>query len=253
VENLNMNVLSCFTNSVVTEWCYKQPFRVLNCYAGIGGNRKLWNAPNMQVTAIEYDENIAKVYQDLYPNDTVIVADAHQYLLENYENFDFIWCSPPCPTHSITNHFLNAQGIKRYPDMALYQEIILLQTFFKGKFIIENVKSYYEPLIKPQISGRHYFWANFKIPMLKFEKQIGRMNGKKADLGGKIQAELRTNNHKKLGFDLSKYTGIDKEKVLNNCVAPEIGLAIFQSALDIYDASNVEQIGLFAEVSQGCL
>ena len=229
--------------------CYKQPFRVLNCYAGIGGNRKLWNGPNMQVTAIEYDENIAKVYQDLYPNDIVIVADAHEYLLNNYENFDFIWCSPPCPTHSVTNHFLNAQGIKRYPDMALYQEIILLQTFFKGKFIIENVKSYYEPLIKPQISGRHYFWANFKIPMLKFEKQIGRMNGKKADLGGKIQAELRTNNHKKLGFDLSKYTGIDKEKVLNNCVAPEIGLAIFQSALDIYDASNVEQVGLFAEVS----
>ena len=93
------------------------------------------------------------------------------------------------------------------------------KTFFKGKFIIENVKSYYEPLIKPQISGRHYFWANFKIPMLKFEKQIGRMNGKKADLGGKIQAELRTNNHKKLGFDLSKYTGIDKEKVLRfECV-----------------------------------
>lgn len=150
--------------------CYTQPFRVLNCYAGIGGNRKLWNGPNMQVTAIEYDENIAKVYQDLYPNDIVIVADAHEYLLNNYENFDFIWCSPPCPTHSVTNHFLNAQGIKRYPDMALYQEIILLQTFFKGKYIIENVKSYYEPLIQPQISGRHYFWANFRIPNLKFEK-----------------------------------------------------------------------------------
>jgi DNA (cytosine-5)-methyltransferase 1 len=229
--------------------CYKHPFRVLNCYAGIGGNRKYWDGPNMKVTAIEFDENIASVYKDLYPNDTVIVCDAHEYLLNNYENFDFIWCSPPCPTHSVTNHFLNAQGIKRYPDMKLYQEIILLQTFFKGKYIIENVKSYYEPLIKPQISGRHYFWANFKIPLLKFEKQIGRMNGKKADLGGKIQAELRTNNHKKLGFDLSKYTGIDKEKVLNNCVAPEIGLAIFQSALNIYDSLKVEQIGLFSELS----
>ena len=227
--------------------CYKQPFRVLNCYAGIGGNRKYWDGPNMEVTSIEFDDNIAKVYKDLYPNDNVIVCDAHEYLLNNYEKFDFIWCSPPCPTHSVTNHFLNAQGIKRYPDMKLYEEIILLQTFFKGKYIIENVKSYYEPLIKPQISGRHYFWANFKIPLLKFEKQIGRMNGKKADLGGKIQAELRTNNHKKLGFDLSKYTNIDKEKVLNNCVAPEIGLAIFQSALNIYDANNVEQIGLFTD------
>ncbi|HRC03222.1 MAG TPA: DNA cytosine methyltransferase [Niabella sp.] len=220
-------------------------YRVLNLYAGIGGNRKLWSKTNMQVTAIEYDENIAKVYQDLYPNDTVIVTDAHEYLINNYEVFDFIWSSPPCPTHSVTNHFLNAQGIKRYPDMALYQEIILLQTFFKGKFIIENVKSYYEPLINPQVSGRHYFWANFKIPILKFEKQIGRMNGKKSDLGGNNQAELRANNHKKLGFDLSKYTGIDKEKVLNNCVAPEIGLAIFQSALDIYQSNNIEQGSLF--------
>lgn len=224
------------------------PFRVLNCYAGIGGNRKLWNADNMQVTAIEYNENIAAVYKDLYPNDNVIVTDAHEYLLNNYENFDFIWCSPPCPTHSVTNHFLNAQGIKRYPDMKLYQEIILLQTFFKGKYIIENVKSYYEPLIQPQVSGRHYFWANFKIPMLKFEKQIGRMNGKKSDLGGKIQAELRSNNHKKLGFDLSKYTGIDKEKVLNNCVAPEIGLAIFESALNIYNHSKINNVGLFREL-----
>lgn len=130
--------------------------------------------------------------------------------------------------------------------MKLYQEIILLQTFFKGKYIIENVKSYYEPLIKPQISGRHYFWANFKVPLLKFEKQIGRMNGKKADLGGKIQTELRIINHKKLGFDLSKYTEIDKEKVLNNCVAPEIGLAILESALNSYDASKIKQIGLFS-------
>jgi len=129
--------------------------------------------------------------------------------------------------------------------MKLYQEIILLQTFFKGKYIIENVKSYYEPLIKPQISGRHYFWANFKIPLLKFEKQIGRMNGKKADLGSKTQAELRTNNHKSLGFDLTKYDNIDKSKVLNNCVAPEIGLAILESALNIYKANNVEQFGLF--------
>lgn len=220
--------------------------RILNCYAGIGGNRKLWGNEH-EITAIEYSPQIAKVYSDLYPNDTVIVTDAHQYLLENYESFDFIWCSPPCPTHSITNHFLNAQGIKRYPDMALYQEIILLKTFFKGKYIIENVKSYYEPLIKPQVSGRHYFWSNFKIPLLHFEKQIGRMNGKKADLGGKIQNELRTNNHKKLGFDLDKYENIDKQKVLNNCVAPEIGLAILESALKIYNHNKEVTIGLFEQ------
>ena len=145
--------------------------KILNLYCGIGGNRKNWDAPNIEVTAVEYDERIATIYQDLNPNDNVIVGDAHEYLLNNYEDFDFIWASPPCPTHSVTNHFLNAQGIKRYPDMGLYQEIILLQTFFKGKYVIENVKSYYEPLIQPQVSGRHYFWANFLIPKLKYEKE----------------------------------------------------------------------------------
>ena len=54
-----------------------------------------------------------------------------------------------------------------YPDMNLYQEILLLQHYFKGKFVIENVNPYYEPLIKPQRIGRHCFWANFVITNFK--------------------------------------------------------------------------------------
>ncbi len=91
--------------------------KVLNLYAGIGGNRKLWEA--VEVTAIEINPEIADVYQRFFPDDKVIVTDAHTYLLESYQDFDFIWSSPPCPTHSNTNRFLNAQGIKRYPDMSL--------------------------------------------------------------------------------------------------------------------------------------
>lgn len=223
--------------------------KILNLYCGIGGNRKLWGNDH-SITAVEYDEKIAAIYQDLYPNDNVIIGDAHQYLLDHYEEFDFIWASPPCPTHSVTNHFLNPQGIKRYPDMGLYQEIILLQNFFNGKYCIENVKSYYAPLIQPQESGRHYFWANFMIPKMKVEKQIGRMNGKKSDLGGDAQWKIRTNNLNKLGFDLSKYDFNDKDKLLRNCVAPEIGLAIFESAMNIYNANNVIQVGLFG--TEGC-
>ena len=218
--------------------------KILNCYCGIGGNRKEWGEGH-NITAVELNPDIAKIYQDLYPNDKVIVGDAHKYILENYDDFDFIWSSPPCPTHSITNFFLNAQGVRRYPDMKLYEEIILLKTFFKGKYVIENVKSYYDPLIKPQISGRHYFWANFNIPNLKVEKQIGRMNGKKSDLGGKHQGELRSNNLDKLGFNLDKYTFKDKDKLLRNCVAPQVGKAILESALNIYNENAALQIGLF--------
>lgn len=216
--------------------------KVLNLYSGIGGNRKLWT--DVEVTAVENDERIAMIYKDLYPQDELIITDAHEYLLKNYSKYDFVWASPPCPTHSTTNHFLNAQGIIRYPDMGLYQEIILLQTFFKGKYCVENVKSYYEPLIKPQQSGRHYFWANFRIPKLEFKKQIGRMNGTKKELNGYTTHQLRSNNHSKLGFDLTKYSYPNKEKLLNNCVVPEIGLAILNHARNIITKTNSKELTL---------
>ncbi len=122
--------------------------KILNLYSGIGGNRKLWGDEH-EITAIENNEKIAKIYQDFFPKDKVIITDAHQYLLEHYKEFDFIWSSPPCPTHSVCCHFLKGQGIVRYPDMKLYEEILLLNHFFKGKWVVENVKPYYEPLIKP--------------------------------------------------------------------------------------------------------
>jgi DNA (cytosine-5)-methyltransferase 1 len=215
--------------------------KVLNLYAGIGGNRKLWGDEH-EITAVEYNPKIAAIYKDFFPNDTVIIADAHQYLLDHYSEFDFIWASPPCPTHSQTNNFLHAQGHIRYPDMSLYQEIIFLQTFFKGKYCVENVVSYYDPLIKPQVSGRHYFWANFKIPVKLDHVKIGRM--------GKLKEGQRGDDRHKLtalGFDLSKYKGFHKEKLLRNCVTPEIGLAIFESALNIYNHNAAKQIGLFTD------
>ena len=76
--------------------------KILNLYAGIGGNRKLWNdvKSDIEVTAVEYDQAIAQAYKDRFPNDIVIVGDALKYLLEHYKEFDFIWVSPPCQTHS---------------------------------------------------------------------------------------------------------------------------------------------------------
>ena len=137
--------------------------KVCNAYAGIGGNRKLWE--DVEVTAVEIDESIAKIYQDFFPDDKVIVADAHQYLLDHYKEFDFIWSSPPCPTHSRLRLLSVNRGLidMKYPDMKLYQEIILLSNFCDGKYCIENVKPYYEPLIPAKESGRHLFWTNFNI------------------------------------------------------------------------------------------
>lgn len=49
--------------------------KILNLYAGIGGNRKLWT--DCEVTAVEYNEEIAGIYKEFFPRDTVVIGDAH--------------------------------------------------------------------------------------------------------------------------------------------------------------------------------
>jgi DNA (cytosine-5)-methyltransferase 1 len=139
--------------------------RILNLYAGIGGNRKLWGNQH-QITAVEYDPRVAAVYASLFPNDTVIVSDAHEYLLEHFNEFDFIWSSPPCPTHSrLRKQVSMNNGSKAiFPDMKLYEEILFLEGYYKGYWVVENVVPYYEYLIKPTIMlGRHPYWTNFCV------------------------------------------------------------------------------------------
>lgn len=190
--------------------------KILNLYAGVGGNRKLWGEEN-EVVAIENNENIAKVYKDMYPNDEVIVTDAHQYLLEHFKEFDFIWSSPPCPTHSRLAK-ANTKRKITYPDMKLYEEIILLQHFFKGKFCVENVIGFYKPLIEPKVLQRHYFWTNFEIPEKEFIKEKT------------CTVNDRERLSKLYDINLDKYKGIDKRLCLRNCVLPELGKYILDCA-----------------------
>lgn len=209
--------------------------KVLNLYAGIGGNRKLWGG--VDVTAVELDPKIAKIYQDFFPKDNVIVADAHQYLLEHFKEFDFIWSSPPCPSHSKARFALGVHGGKVdavYPDMRLYQEIILLQHHFSGKWVVENVMAYYKPLIAPKVVGRHWYWSNFHIANKKV-KPSGISQQSKKYCKFPTRSFQATHFEKLYGFDLSKYSGIDKIKTLRNCVEPEVGLHIFNYSMKEQD------------------
>jgi len=136
-------------------------YKILNLYACLGGNRYKWDevADNLEITAVEWDEELAKLYQERFPNDTVIIADAHQYLLDHYKEFDFIWSSPPCPTHSrlVNTNKHRENYTNKYPDMKLYQEIIFLDDIFQGKYVVENVIPYYKPLIPAKKRGRHLY------------------------------------------------------------------------------------------------
>lgn len=209
--------------------------KVLNLYAGIGGNRKLWK--NVEVTAVELDAEIAAIYQINFPNDTVVVEDAHQYLLDHYHEFDFIWSSFPCTTHTRMNVNFNRV---RYADLGLYEEIIFLHTFFKGKFCVENVIPYYElifPELPAQQHHRHLFWANFRIKSTDKRnppKQISNIiaqntKRKRKTYDGDIVNIKSTQPH--FGFDLSGISMKNrKDKILRNCVDPEIGLMILECA-----------------------
>jgi len=185
--------------------------KILNLYAGIGGNRKLWGDEH-EVTAIEINPEIAGIYKYNFPNDEVIVTDAHQYLLQHYEEFDFIWSSPPCPTHS---RLCFSQPIKNYPDMAFYQQVILLKSWFKGKWVIENVMPYYDALIKPSFElGRHPFWANFSVDKKEF---------KNIDVSRSTAEELS----EYLGMPIPR---IKARLLLRNCIEPKMGIHIFKCA-----------------------
>lgn len=194
--------------------------KVLNLYAGIGGNRKLWTG--CDVTALEYDAKIAEVYAHFFPQDRVVVADAHQYLLDHFREFDFIWSSRPCQSHSSFRHnicvrFRGTPPV--YPDLGLYEEIIFLQHHCPKPWVVENVKPYYSPLIMPSaMLQRHLFWSNFEIAPKHFDGENLR----------EVQIPELQVMH---GFDLSGVKIAEKRQILRNCVSPELGLYVFNQAL----------------------
>ena len=212
--------------------------KILNLYSCLGGNRYKWDeVTDVEVTAVEWDEELARLYQERFPNDTVIVADAHQYLLDHYQEFDFIWTSPPCPTHSRARYWgIGANGKNPvYPDMNLYQEIIFLQTHFKGKFVVENVIPYYEPLIPSQKRNRHLYWTNFNLPNILSDSDAKISQG--------------TNEVKKLSefhqYDFKKYKGKQlTNKIARNLVDYQAGKTILQTALGIVKQENVNQLSI---------
>lgn len=192
--------------------------KILNLYAGIGGNRMLWGDEH-DITAVENVPEVAAIYQHLFPKDTVIVGDAHEYLRQHFREFDFIWASPPCPTHSVLQMTRYYDESLKYPDMTLYQEIIWLQSFFKGKWCIENVKPYYKPLITPTFTmERHCYWAS------DFIMTQGDNDCAYTDIRDDVHAM-----EKFYGLDLKQFYGTtDIRKCLRNMVKPEDGKFIFE-------------------------
>ena len=215
--------------------------KILNLYACLGGNRLKWDeVANIEVTAVELDPVLAELYQERFSNDKVVIADAHEYLLKNFQDYDFIWSSPPCPTHSrVRVSQKNKESFEhKYPNMSLYEEIIFLQNFYKGVYVVENVIPYYTPLVAAQKRGRHLYWSNIKLP--------NDLNERKKDFQisrGKNEVENLSLFH---NYDFRKYNGEQRmDKIARNLVDYEVGKTIFECAVNKILNKPIEAIGLF--------
>jgi len=212
--------------------------RILNLYACLGGNRYKWGNEH-KITAVELDADLAAMYKIRFPDDKVIIADAHQYLLDHYKEFDFIWSSPPCPSHSKARFARQATTSPQFPDLKLYEEIIFLDNYFKGKYCVENVIPYYTPLIPAKKRGRHLYWTNFLLPSVLSVRVGNFMEGKD---------ELK-NWCKFHDIDLTSYKGSQrKDKIARNLVDYEAGKTILNTAIGLIQQPKNKQQYLFEPV-----
>ena len=106
----------------------------------------------------------------------------------------------------------------RYPDMRLYEEILLLKHHFNGRWVVENVMPYYQPLIAASCIGRHLFWTNFYIPECGIEER------------NIMQSDMQSlKDWLGIHFDENIYYegNHDPTQVLRNCVHPDLGEHVF--------------------------
>jgi len=197
--------------------------KILDLFAGIGGTAKGIhkalednNIKDYEYIAIEINSIIAKTHKENNPKSTVIVGDAFDFLNGKIEEYNFIWASPPCHTHSRVNWLM-----KRYdPDPSLWQIIQFLKENAKA-FVVENVIPYYKPPIPITFTiDRHAFWSSFPIAHFKTKERAKNLRWMKY---GDFQKYHELDPPKE---------GYDKRKSLRNVVNPVISYNIFSQFLN---------------------
>lgn len=214
--------------------------KVLNLYAGIGGNAKLWRETanyydtEIHITHVEINSELCKELKIIFPDDEVLNIDAHDYLLWLAENdklndYDIIWTSPPCQTHSRMNRINSKRFHKSsYIDPSYIQQIILLKYNFNGCYFVENVFAYYGILFDGVQIGRHVIWSNIDI------NDLGYNISNKKNLFDLSMEELQY----EYGIKLSKNIYLNypdshcPKQVYRNAVHPQLGALLLDRYLN---------------------
>ena len=139
--------------------------KLLDLYCGVGGASAGYNKAGFDVTGIDLKHG--KRYPYKY-----IKGDVLLYLqdLDFLRSFDIIHASPPCQTHSITQHLRNAQG-KSTSKLDLIPQTRAALIASGKPYVIENVPG--SPLINPiqlcgssfglQVRRHRLFESNMKL------------------------------------------------------------------------------------------
>ena len=123
--------------------------KLLDLFCGAGGASAGYAAAGFEVHGVDLKHGKRYPY-------TYVRADVLDVLRdENYlDQFDVIHASPPCQTHSITQHLRNAQG-KTTSKLDLIPETRAALIELGKPYIIENVPG--SPLINPiQLCGSSF-------------------------------------------------------------------------------------------------
>lgn len=200
--------------------------KILNLFAGLGGNRRTWSSH--EITAVDFNPKIVNIYKKLYPNDLIIEKDVFDYLQEiDLLEYDFIWSSPPCQSHSHMQVFTKNGRKAKLPMINQVLGLALwLKKYYPGPFVVENVVPWYGILktnkLFTVVIDRHLFYSNFKILPKSFDKG----NNRHGSIGGIMREsrEYLMNKHHLPNWILEDLSGVhDKDQIIRNCVDSKIG------------------------------
>ena len=168
--------------------------KLLDLFCKAGGASMGYSLAGFEVVGVDIKK------QKRYPFE-FIQADALEVLADKdfINGFDVIAASPPCQTHSITQHLRNAQG-KTTTKLDLIPETREALQAWGGKYIIENVPG--APLINPvtlcgssfglKVRRHRQFESNLVLTGLPCDH---KMQGKPIGIYGSMRDEIPGGGH----------------------------------------------------------